>query len=393
MEKIGLSETLERIRKIRKILKNNKNGLYHKQICILSNIKPTSLTELIHNYFYQKVLIIKDGKYKIFKIKDLTIPKKEERLIKRLKAIEKAKSLRKNGFSYSEIINILKKEFKMGIEIKSIRNIKMSERGSKRYFKKLMEDKKKAGSIAGKIHVITGHMYRMRLLSKKAMFKKAMARIPESSKVLSSSKIRILSHCLFDGYISNSGYTIGYCNTSKTLLNQFIKDMREVYHLEPGDVTCRENCSVVRYFSKAVLIDLKKYLNIKQGNETLKSEIMKMPSCWKAIFLRAFWDDEGMVGFKELRGKDGYLHTHRYLEAYQKNIKLLEQIKMMHNSLGVNAYIGSGNKLRISTEEHLKKFSNIIRFSPGVVSCKKLSRWYNIEKNKILGMAIKSYEI
>src|SRR3989344_1045875 len=373
MKKIGLSKTLGRIKSLRKILKNNKPGLYHNEIYKLMNINPVSLSNLIYNFFNGKVSISKIGRNKLFKIIDTTPSNKEKALISREKALKKAKNLRECGYSYSEINRILMKEFHTGLGIRNLQIFKIKKRGLIRYNKKFKEDRKKAGKIGGNISVTTGHIYKIQPLGIEARLKKVMLRIPESSKVLSSSKIRILSHCLFDGFISDRGSVIGYCNSSKILINQFIKDIKEVYGLEHYNIIIRESGYVIRYFSKAVLIDLKRYLYIKEDIEKLNDEIMKISSEWKIEFLRSFWDDEGMVKFNTLKDKKGYSHTHRFIEAYQKNIEILNQIKIMHESLGIEARINK-NKIKVSTKENLKKFYKIIGFSPGVVSCRKSSK-------------------
>jgi DNA-binding transcriptional MerR regulator len=397
MSKINLLGTLQRIRKVRRVLLENDKGLYQKEICRLTNICSSTLSELIYNFFRRKISITKIGKNKLFRLMDKSPSDKEIHLIKRENALEKAKRLRENGFSHSEIKEILKKEFGFAVRDSFIRNIKMNKNGLERYKDKIKKDRKKAGVKGGKVHVTTGHIYKIQSLRMQGYLKKIMSRIPESSKNLTSLKVRILAHCLFDGFIediiSQHYYVVGYCNTSEILLNQFIEDTKNVYGLEPADITKRKNNNkIVRYFSKAVVKDLEKYLCFENGEEKLKNEIVEnIPAEWKIEFLRAFWDDEGMVGFKEKkRCKDGCLRTYRFIEAFQKNIKLLKQIKTMHKSLGIKTRINK-NKIIISDKVNLKKFAEIIGFSPGVISCRSTSKWYGIEKNKILQMAIESY--
>lgn len=391
MEKIGLSETLNRIEIIRKILNVHKNGLYPSEISKLSNIKRNSLSNLIYRFFKEKVSITKIGRNKLFKLINKNPSQAELRLINREKALQKAINLREKGFSYSEIIIILKKEFGGAINIKSIVNIKMNKIGLERYNRKFKEDRKKAGLKGGKIHVTTGHIYKAQKLATEAISKKAMLRIPESSKNLTTNKIRLLAHSLFDGYMLDKNYVVGYCNTSKILMNQFIQDMMTVYKLKYGNLIIRKPSGyIVRYFSKAVIKDLKRYLKFKDEYEELTKEIMGIPYNWKVEFLRAFWDDEGMVAFKEHKDRLGYTHVSRYLEAYQKNLELLKQIKVLHEEIGLKTKINR-NKIKISTLNNLVFFRDNIGFTPGVVSCKTSSKWYGIEKNKILRMAIKSY--
>ena len=188
-------------------------------------------------------------------------------------------------------------------------------------------------------------------------------------------------------------YAIGYCNTSKILIDQFVNDMSDVYGMKPTDIREREQINLIaRYCSIAIVKDLERYLTSEGDLEVLSRDfINNLSDTWKIIFLRAFWDDEGTVRFAHIRNRDGYVHTHRKVEAFQKNTEMLNQIREMHQQLGINTYINK-NKIIISDRVNLIKFKDLIHFTNGVVTCKTTSKWYGTEKNEILRLAVESYE-
>lgn len=395
MSKITLLETLERIQKVRKVLIKHKSGLYQKDIARLTGIGKDRLASLIYNFFENKISVTKFGRNKLFKLIDKSPSEKEIRLILRKSALSKAKKLREEGFSYSEIMKILKKEFDMVIDNKFIRNIKMKRNGRERYQSKIRKDREKAGFKGGKAHVSSGHICRIQDARMEGYLKMIMARIPESSKFLTPPKVRIISHCLFDGFVTNDPfkgrYVVGYCNSLKGLLKQFISDMKKVYELKPTDIIKRENGYIVRYCCKAAVEDLGRYISFK-GNEIIPKDIMNSPiDEFQIEFLRCFWDDEGMVGFYKRKDKQGYVHTHRFVEAFQKNINILEQIRKLQKRFGIESHI-YGNKIKISDEENLKKFAKLINFSKDAKVCRTTSKWFGMRKRDLLKLAIDSYD-
>jgi DNA-binding transcriptional ArsR family regulator len=396
MAKIGLSFTLKRIQKIRKILSEHSEGIWLRKLSNLCGLKPSTVNKLINNFFSGKLEIKKFGKVKILKLIDNTPSKKERRLIQREKAIKLAYKLRRDGLSYSEISNKLKKKIGYNLWLTNyLRNVEMSEKGKARYLKKISEDRRRAGRKGGRKHIKSGHIFRIQPLRMKGYLNKIMARIPNSSKILSLPKVRIISHCLFDGFVMKNAekhrYVMGYSNKSRELINQFVEDMRNVYNLEPTDEIEKKSGIIVRYCCKAVVEDLLRYTSFVDGKEKIPLEIINSPVEWKIEFLKCFWDDEGMVGFSEFIDKKGYKHVSRFVEAFLKNKNLLLQLKELHESIGINVLI-RGNKIRISKKEDLHKFAKLINFSPGLRVSYPKSRWNGWKKKEVLRLAIQSYK-
>ena len=398
MTKISLTESSERIKVVKKILEEHPDGIFQREITRLTNIKPSSLSHIVHEFLYGKVQFTNSGRTKLIRLLDSTPSYREKKLITRTMALKRARELREGGFSYSEIVHKLKEELGSAVSFETLHSMKMSKSGELRYREKLHLDRYKAGVKGGRIQVTTGHIYSIRALANPVIRRKAMLRIPETSKELSLKKTRILAHSLFDGFIVDierkyhGQHVVGYCNTSKILINQFIDDVKGVYTLKPTDVRERERANiVVRYCSIAIVKDLERYLTFTNSWEVFSEDFVENTSnSWKTVFLRAFWDDEGTVRFNQLTDRRGYIRTHRKVEAYQKNTGLLYQLKEMHEQLGIKAYINK-NKLIISDRANLTKFRDLIHFTDGVVSCKTTSKWYGVEKNKILRLAVESY--
>jgi len=392
MDKISWRETIARIEHVRTLLQNNPKGLYFWQISQLTDIGKSSLSALLRNYFHDSTAITKVGKNKLIKLLTRSRSLKEKRLINRERALIKAQNLRKKGFSHTEILSALRKEFGVTVDTTRYSKTKMNAEGVKRYARMMQEIKVRGGVAGGRKAVESGHLARIQPLAVEAAKRKNMIQIPATSKATTLPKVRILAHLLFDGFVSEcKNYCcLGYCNTSKALLEQFKRDMQAVYKLDPSDCRQRKGGFVLRYFCRAAFDDVKRYAQFKT-KDCIPKDVIDGPNEWKAAFLRAFWDDEGMVCFKTLVDRRGYTHTHRYLEAFQKSINLLNQIRELHESFGIISRL-NGNKMNISRKENLIKFARLIGFSPGAKVCKPISSWYGTEKRVVLQKAIESYD-
>ncbi|HSA97742.1 MAG TPA: hypothetical protein VLF17_01535 [Candidatus Nitrosotenuis sp.] len=86
-------------------------------------------------------------------------------------------------------------------------------------------------------------------------------------------------------------YEVGYCNTNKKLLEEFSKDVRDVYKIT---VRRRKSTDLIfkskRVYSRIRELGGGNTLGWHIGNEILKSEKIV-----KIFWLRAFFDDEGTV--------------------------------------------------------------------------------------------------
>lgn len=395
MLKVGLSTTLERIKKVREILQDNPEGLWLRELADISEIERTSLYAIINNFFSKKLEVKKIGKIKIIKLIDSTPSKKEKRLIQREKALRLAYNLRRNGLTYSEISKKISEKIGYNIWVAYLKDIEMGEKGKKRYLKKISNDRRKAGRKGGRKHIKSGHIFKIQPLRMEGYLKKIMARIPQSSKDLTLPKVRIISHCLFDGFvmknIAKHSYVMGYSNKCCELIEEFVNDMKIVYNLSPTDEIERKSGFIIRYCCKAAVEDLIRYTSFKDGKERIPPEIINSILEWKIEFLKCFWNDEGMVHFSESIDKKGYKHVSIFVEAFLKNKNLLRQLKRLHESIRIRT-ITRKNKIRISKKEDLIKFAKLINFSPGLKVSYRKSKWNGQEKKEVLRLAISSYK-
>ena len=179
------------------------------------------------------------------------------------------KKLRKEGHSYGEISKIVKRSRKF--VWKKSKDVKFSEHGKKRYHRE----------VKGIVNLIK----------------------PQNSK-LTVSKIRVMGHILFDGMLTKSKEyhkIIRYINSSKELISQFIKDVKEIYGLEPTAFEIEKGLNLptykVTFSSKLMYEDLIKYLSSYSTtkNISLPDSIINANKKLKLEFLRAFFNDEGSI--------------------------------------------------------------------------------------------------
>lgn len=159
---------------------------------------------------------------------------------------------------------------------------------------------------------------------------------------LTEEKIRIIANLLFDGavYLTRYHYSIMYVNSSKDLINQFMGDMELAYKLKPSSfeiIDSETNTYYrVKYLSKAVYMDLLKYLyTYSTSNEAcfLPKWISDGPQSTKIIMARAFWENEGSIS------KDGKL------SADLKSLAVMDQLSKIHNELGLSHYVCKYTKM------------------------------------------------
>ena len=175
------------------------------------------------------------------------------------------KVLRKKGYSYTEISKKVNKSKKFVWTI--AKNIKFSEEGKKRYHKKV---------------------------------KGILSKIKNQNKNLTTQKIRIIGHLLFDGtvYNSNNNYIARYITSSKELMEQFIKDVKMIYGLNPTAIENYGYCSKVSFKSKLLYEDLMNYFkSYSTSNQNIKipKRIMNSSKKIKIEFLKSFFEDEGSI--------------------------------------------------------------------------------------------------
>ena len=260
---------------------------------------------------------------------------------------QKIQKLRIDGYSLREISK------KLNIPYSTIqrrcKNVKMSETGKKRYHSEVIG------------------------LTKKVKIEKG----------ISKEKVRIMSNLLFDGAVYNNKYhySIMYVNSSKELINEFIRDMFTLYKIKPTTIESEETYYRVKYLSKLIYYDLINYFESfsTSNNKCLIPSIILNNDNFKIIILRAFWENEGSIS------KDGKLSSDL------KNYEVIKQLSKSHNYFGLKHYIsrywknGFAYKLILNkNKENYQKFIEL-----GLFSKSKVNKGYLKGKKKI--DALKEY--
>jgi hypothetical protein len=113
----------------------------------------------------------------------------------------------------------------------------------------------------------------------------------------------------------------------------------------------------------------------------------------KIAFLRAIFScDGGIALFPRIGG--GKLRIEREVFLACKHPLLREMVIELLNSLVIQAKNDERkNKVLIRDFKNMKKFKDIIGFIDGVTITKNSKVWKNFEKNKILDLAIKTFEM
>lgn len=247
--------------------------------------------------------------------------------------------LRQEGYSYSEISKKVGKSKKFVYKI--AKNINFNERGSIRYHKEV---------------------------------KGIIKRIKPQDKNLSLRKTRILSHIMFDGtiYKSNAYHSvIRYINSSKELIEQFAKDVLEVYGLKPSAFEEIKGKHLpiykVGFYSKEMFNDVLKfspsYSTSKEETE-IPAEIVNGDTNLRIEFLKAFWEDEGSISstgriMGDLKSKkviNQLIKLHEELELKFKLTKYLDK-----NGFIYKIYLPK-------SQENLEKFHNMGLFDKSIIT-------------------------
>jgi len=254
---------------------------------------------------------------------------------------QKIKNLRENGFSLREICK------KLDLSYSTVQRacswVEISKYGLKRYTK------------------LNG-------LKRSIIFK----------DFLNESKVRIISNLLFDGAVYNNKYhySIMYVNSSKDLIDQFIKDMKGSYNVKPSTLEDYGRYQRTKYLSRVIYGDLTKYVkSFSTSNRKcrLPNEIVNGNDSFKLIVLKAFWENEGSIS------NDGKL------SADLKSIKVIKQLSKLHDDFGLKHNIckyrdnGWMYKLFLSkTKENYQKFLKL-----GLFHRANVTKGYNVGKKKV----------
>lgn len=387
--KFELFQRESRIKFIRKEIENNKYTwlelLYRKM-----RVPKSSISNYLKTYLNNNVEVKKEGKRKLIILKNKEVSKKERECYKKAEAIRYLQKCRRDGYSYNELYSVLRRKkfnFSLGIGtiISYTKHIRLSKNGVKRLKEKIKRDRRKAQKLSIKKQIESGRDDWNKYLNYDPT--KPIKRQP---KKLTKEKARLIGHCLFDGYIDLKNYVIAYFSNIEEQVNSFIDLVKKTYGLN-GEVKSRKQGGYYcRICSKKAVKDLIKYSPDYSTRSDRKiiipKEILSGSLEIKRSFLRAFWDDEGAIICNRRKGKGGYYHLTRKLEAFCENENIGKDLQKLHNDLIINSHI-SRKRITISGTENLKKFKEV-GFSDYVRVVSKKSIWYGIEKYKILDHCI-----
>jgi hypothetical protein len=185
---------------------------------------------------------------------------------------------------------------------------------------------------------------------------------------MSGSFARVLGHTLFDGCVSNT--TVSYVNSSKTAVEQHIKDVKAVFGLNSSKICAKKKeyteYYVVDFYSLNLVKFLKKFsksFSTSSREAIVPKEIFESSEDIICEYLQTFWDDEGAVKSvsREVTGKT-------------KSKRVAEDLIKLHSKVGIDIrlYYDTCNdayELYVSrANEGLKKFKQKIGFKYGRVS-------------------------
>jgi hypothetical protein len=198
---------------------------------------------------------------------------------------------------------------------------------------------------------------------------------------LSKEKIRIISNLIFDSavYTVEYHYSIMYVNSSLELINEFKKDINQVYKATPSvfeeikgkNVTCYR----VKYLSKQIYDDLLKYAKTYSTSDrrcSTPTAILDGEKEYKIIFLRAFWENEGSIS------KDGKL------SADLKSLTVIKQLSKLHEEFGLKNYISrywkNGWAYKLILNKNKENYAEFVKL--GLFSKSKVTKGYFIGMKK-----------
>ena len=251
---------------------------------------------------------------------------------------QKIQQLRKEGHSYGEISKLI--GISKSYSRKVSKHILMSDIGKKRYHNE-----------------VSGITKLIKLQTK-----------------LTKEKVRVIGNLLFDGSVNRSKhhFNIMYVNTSKKLVEEFMKDMEKCYGTNCPHLKEEQGSKLpyfrIKYSSKLIFEDLHKYFTTystskKNCNSKKSFKISKLE--YSRIFLQTFFTNEGSISNSGKISGDSKSKT--IIELLSK---ILDRFKINHNICTYSKKdYGIFYKiyLKISKDNYLK-FRNLNLFHNAVVS-------------------------
>lgn len=208
-------------------------------------------------------------------------------------------------------------------------------------------------------------------------------KIKNKPKKWSKDLVDLVAHFLFDGAITK--YACVYSSRNKSQINKMQSLMKKNFHLMPRTRVKTSEVIDISYYR----LDLAKY--IKEKAEKLLENILTMSKCKKRIFLQAFFDDEGCVGYA-----NNPQRKIRRIRGYQHSKNILKLVQLLLKEFYIASYIDKRfTEITIGGKENLLKFQKNINFSPNIFINpeRKNALWKTkIDKRTILQKAIASYK-
>jgi len=199
-------------------------------------------------------------------------------------------------------------------------------------------------------------------------------------KSWSDDLVHIVAHFMFDGRVDDDSCI--YYSKDRYQIDHMEELLRNTFKARPV-VKLRDNGVYGLTFYHVEFADY-----IKNRRHELLTFLNNGASkSQKRIFLKAFFDDEGNVFYKGDK---------RRVRGYQKSRLILENIRNLLSSLGIEGRINKkGNDIEISGQRNLLRFFKEINFSPRIYinPNRKNGIWRErISKRKILDLILKSYQ-
>lgn len=194
--------------------------------------------------------------------------------------------------------------------------------------------------------------------------------------------IRFFAHCLFDGSIRHD--QVIYYSSHLALAEKFADNGQKIFGLKPKWGKKEVGVLRVHFFSRNLaefLLSRRKFLFENIGH---------MDRDHQLEFLKAFFNDEGSVTYREESGK-------KAVRGYQKDVDILRIVASLLQGLGIDSRLESlehSPEIAIRGRENIEKFAQFIGFDAGVsfLATRKNSYYPKpIEKRIVLRQLIASY--
>lgn len=236
--------------------------------------------------------------------------------------------------------------------------------------------KKKISSISSKyakLNIIRG------LTPQKG--ESALGRKYKDFKEWTPSLVNLVAHAVFDGEIKYGG--VIYHNRCGELVDNFKSKMKIIYDFDPKFIIKKGDVKTISYHN----VELGRYFKLKK-DELLKS-IFRWSIEFQREFLKAFFDDEGSVGFHMLDHR-------RQVRGFQHNNRILYLVQNLLKNFGIDSKVDARfHEIIISRRENIDRYAKEINFSKGLRVNGKRSNsiWKkSLEKRKILADLLTSYQ-